>query len=80
MGLLLAPLSSCQNSELAFVGAEGLKDGIGEAALEYADCLAAAVAVTSAALNHGLSVWMPASLSERDPVQCGVELPVAGAA
>jgi hypothetical protein len=36
------------------VGAEGLKNGIGEAALEYADCLAAAVAVTSAPLNHGL--------------------------
>ena len=73
-GLSLAPLSSGQCCELALVGAEGLKDGIGEAALEDADRLSAAVAVTSAPLNHGLGVWMPASLGERDPVQCSVEL------
>jgi hypothetical protein len=47
---------------------------------KYADCLAAAVAVTSAPLNHGLGVWMPTSLGQRDPVQCGLELPVSGAA
>jgi hypothetical protein len=53
-GSITSPLSSSQSCEFALVGAEGLKDGIEKAALEYAECLAAAVAVTSAALNHGL--------------------------
>ena len=54
VGSITSPLSGSQSCEFALVGPEGLKDGIEKAALEYAVCLAAAVAVTSAALNHGL--------------------------
>jgi len=62
------------------VSSEGLKDGIGEAAFQYAHCLTSAVAGGSAAFDHGLGWWMPPGLGERDPVQRGVELAVAGAA
>jgi hypothetical protein len=65
---------------LELVSLEGLKDGIGEAAFQYAGCLASTVAAGSATFDECLGWWMPAGLAERDPVQRGVQLPVAGAA
>src|SRR6476661_5066448 len=79
-GLSLAPLSSGRAELFELVSSEGLKDGIGEAAFQYAHCLTSAVAGGSAAFDHGLGWWMPPGLGERDPVQRGVELAVAGAA
>jgi hypothetical protein len=40
----------------------------------------AAVAASLAALHHLFGRRVPVRLGERDPVQCGVELPVAGSA
>lgn len=59
----------------------GLKDGIGEAPLGYANCLASAVAFTFGAADHGLGVWMPASLAERSSARRlrSCALPVFGA-
>ena len=47
---------------LGLVGSEGLKDGIGEAAFEYAHRFPPAVAAGSASLDEGLGWRMPAGL------------------
>ena len=61
-GLSLAPLSSGEDEVLGLVGSEGLKDGIGEAAFEYAHRFPPAVAAGSASLDEGLGWRMPAGL------------------
>src|SRR5690348_14918921 len=58
-GLSLAPLSSGEGEVFGLVGLEGLKDGIGEAAFQYAHRLASAVATGSATLDQGLRWRMP---------------------
>jgi hypothetical protein len=47
---------------------QGLKDGIGEAALEYALCLASAVPTVLAPFDQGLGRRMPTGLGECDAV------------
>ena len=79
-GLSLAPLSSGQGKASVWSWSEGLKDGIGEAALEYAKCLASAVPTVLAAFDQAFGRRMPAGLGERDAVQGGVQLAVPGAA
>src|SRR5215213_7405163 len=79
-GLSLAPLSSGEGKAGGLVVEQGLKDGIGEAALEYAECLTSAVAPALASLDHVFGRRMPTGLGECDAVQGSVQLTVSGAA
>jgi hypothetical protein len=62
------------------VGFEGAVDDVGEAAFEDAEGFESAVALCFAACEQSLRVGVPLRLGEGDPVECGVELAVAGAA
>ena len=57
-GRSLAPLSSGDGDELDLVCSEGLKDGIAEAAFEYAHRLATAVTTNLSAFDHGFGRGM----------------------
>jgi hypothetical protein len=76
----LAPLSSGRDESVVLVVEECLKDGIGEAALEYAKCLASAVPTVLPPFDHLFGRRMPTGLGECDPVQGSVQLAVPGAA
>jgi len=64
----LAPLSSGEGKAGGLVVEQGLKDGIGEAALEYAKCLASAVPTALAPFDHLFGRRMPTGLGECDAV------------
>jgi hypothetical protein len=64
----LAPLSSGEGKAGGLVVEQGLKDGIGEAALEYAKCLASAVSTALAPFDHLFGRRMPTGLGECDAV------------
>jgi hypothetical protein len=66
--LSLAPLSSGEGKAGGLVVEQGLKDGIGEAALEYAKCLASAVPTALAPFDHPFGRRMPTGLGECDAV------------
>jgi hypothetical protein len=70
IGLLLslAPLSSGEGKAGGLVVEQGLKDGIGEAALEYPKCLASAVPTALAPFDHPFGRRMPTGLGECDAV------------
>jgi hypothetical protein len=68
LGLSLAPLSSGEGKAGGLVVEQGLKDGIGEAALEYAKCLASAVPTALAPFDHPFGRRMPTGLGECDAV------------
>ena len=67
-GLSLAPLSSGEGKAGGLVVEQGLKDGIGEAALEYPKCLASAVPTALAPFDHPFGRRMPTGLGECDAV------------
>jgi hypothetical protein len=67
-GVSLAPLSSGEGKAGGLVVEQGLKDGIGEAALEYAKCLASAVPTALAPFDHPFGRRMPTGLGECDAV------------
>jgi transposase len=64
----LARLSSGEGKAGGLVVEQGLKDGIGEAALEYAKCLASAVPTALAPFDHLFGRRMPTGLGECDAV------------
>jgi hypothetical protein len=64
----LAPLSSGEGKAGGLVVEQGLKDRIGEAALEYAKCLASAVPTALASFDHLFGRRMPTGLGECDAV------------
>jgi hypothetical protein len=64
----LAPLSSGEGKAGGLVVEQGLKDGIGEAALEYAKCLASAVPTALAPFDHPFGRRVPTGLGECDAV------------
>ena len=64
----LAPLSSGEGKAGGLVVEQGLKDGIGEAALEYPKCLASAVPTALAPFDHPFGRRMPTGLGECDAV------------
>jgi hypothetical protein len=62
LGVYHAPLSSGEGKAGGLVVEQGLKDGIGEAALEYAKCLASAVPTALAPFDHLFGRRMPTGL------------------
>ena len=68
LGVSLAPLSSGEGKAGGLVVEQGLKDGIGEAALEYAKCLASAVPTALAPFDHPFGRRMPTGLGGCDAV------------
>jgi hypothetical protein len=76
----LAPLSSSEWLLVRGVGFECVVDDVGEASLEDAEGFEAAVAVDAASGDERLCGRVPVGLGERDAVDRGVELSVAGAA
>jgi hypothetical protein len=79
-GSITSPLSGSQSCKFALVGPEGLKDGIEKAAPRVCGVPRGRCRSYFGGAESWPGRWMPVSLGERDSVQCGIGLPVSGAA